>query len=250
MNKKTLHLWCAYPGDLLSEEVAQSCAALLSEEERARAEKFRFSRHRREALASRALVRIALSHYYPLPPASWQFTANAHGKPSAVPDCGLRFNLSNTVGLVACLIAEGSEVGVDAESHARAEKIMELAPKAFSTREQAQLEDLYGAEKQDRALSLWTLKEAYIKARGLGLSLPLDSFSFVFGGAEKIRLELDPDVDAEPERWRFCLLNHAGHRIAVIAEQPVADDLEVWEARPVLAPPVRVAIGCDGWFPR
>lgn len=173
MNKKTLDLWCAYLDDLLCEEVAQSCAALLSEEERARAERFRFSRHRREALASRALVRIALSHYYPLPPEAWQFTVNAHGKPSADPDCSLRFNLSNTVGLVVCLIAEGSEVGVDAEPHARAKKILELAPKAFSAYEQAQLEDLHGAEKQDRALSLWTLKEAYIKARGNGCEIDL-----------------------------------------------------------------------------
>jgi hypothetical protein len=84
----------------------------------------------------------------------------------------------------------------------------------------------------------------------MGLSLPLGSFSFVFGGPEGIHLEVDPNVDDATERWRFCLLDHAGHRIAVIAERVAADDLEVWEARPVLAPPVRVSVGCNGWFPR
>jgi 4'-phosphopantetheinyl transferase len=250
MDKKTLHLWYSYPGDLLSDDVVRACSALLSEEELARAGRFRFGRHRRESLATRALVRTALSHYRPLSPADWRFTANAHGKPGVDPDCGLRFNLSNTVELVVCLIAEGSDVGVDAESHARAMEILDLAPKVFSTREQAQLNDLPEAEKQDRALSLWTLKEAYVKARGLGLSLPLCSFSFVFGGPEVIHLEVNPELGDDPERWRFCLLNHAGHRIAVIAERAAANNLEVWEARSVLAPPVRVFVECDGWFPR
>jgi len=71
-------------------------------------------------------------------------------------------------------------------------QIMELVPKVFSPVEQAQLAALADAEKLDRALSLWTLKESYIKARGLGLLVPLDEFSFVFGGAEGIRLEIDP----------------------------------------------------------
>ena len=248
MNNKPLDLWCACPDDLLSQPVAAACAALLSEDEQARWKRFRFARHAREFLATRALVRTALSHYHPIAPEAWRFQVNAHGKPAVEPACGLRFNLSNSPGLVVCLISQGAEVGVDVEPCERAEKIAALAPDVFSPRELAQLEALHGPERADRALSLWTLKEAYIKARGLGLSLPLDRFSFLFGGAEGIHL--DPDLGDQAGRWRFCLLDHANHRIALMAAQPAAPVLQIWESRLFSAPPQQLPGGGETWFPR
>jgi len=249
MDKKPLHLWYAYPKDL-NEAVAQACAPLLSEDERAQWQTFRFDRHRREYLTTRALVRTALSHYHPLAPQSWRFQTNPYGKPTIDPDCGLRFNLSNSPDLVVCLIAQGAEVGVDAEPIERAEKVAELAPEVLSPLELVQLEALRGLERLDRILSLWTLKEAYIKARGMGLSLPLSKISFLFGGVEGVRLELDQRLDAEPgSRWQFCLFEHAGHRIALMAERAAVPDLQAWEARPLLAPPTRLAAVGERWFP-
>jgi 4'-phosphopantetheinyl transferase len=250
MDQQTLCLWSAYPDDVRPEEIAQACARLLNEEELAHWHAFPFDRHRREYLTTRALVRTALSHYRPLAPEAWRFELNAHGKPSVAPECGLRFNLSNCPALVVCLIAQGTEVGVDAEPCENAEKIAQLAPEVFSPLELAQLEDLRGAAKLDRALSLWTLKEAYIKARGLGLSLPLNRFSFLFGGVEGIRLELDPSLsDESGHRWRFCLLERAGHRIALMAGHATAPELQQWDARPVLAPPTLLTAGAQRWFP-
>lgn len=135
MDKETLHLWCAYPDDLLDDEAARVCLQLLSEDELARWQSFKFDRHRREYLATHALVRTALSHYHALPPEVWRFQFNAYGKPSVDPACGLRFNLSNSLGLVVCLIGEGAEVGVDVESHERAGSIAELGPRMFSPQE-------------------------------------------------------------------------------------------------------------------
>jgi 4'-phosphopantetheinyl transferase len=249
MDKKPLYLWCAYPDDLLAEGVAEACAALLSEEERAQVHRFKFERLRREALTTRALMRIALSYGQNLPPQAWQFSLNAHGKPAIEPQGGLHFNLSNSAGLVVCLVADGAEVGVDVEAFERADEILELAPDVFSTAEQAQLETLPNAEKLDRALSLWTLKESYIKARGMGLALPLDKFSFLFD-AGGIRLEIDPSLGDQPDRWRFCLLNHSGHRIAAMVERAASCEIELLEARPVLAPPVRLGGVGAQWFPR
>ena len=248
MDKKPLHLWYAHPEDV-TEAITQACTPLLSEDERAQWQTFRFDRHRREYLTTRALVRTALSHYHPLAPEAWRFQTNPHGKPTVDPDCGLRFNLSNSLGLVVCLVAQGAEVGVDAEPIEHAEKVAELAPEVFSPLELAQLEALRGPEKLDRALSLWTLKEAYVKARGVGLSLPLNKFSFLFGGVEGIRLELDPCLSTEPARWRFCLVEYAGHRIALMAERATVPELQVWEVRPLLAPPTRLAAGGERWFP-
>jgi len=70
-------------------------------------------------------------------------------------------------GLVVCLVAQGAEVGVDLESYERAGEIAELSERVFSPLELAQLEELHGSEKTNRALCLWTLKEAYLKAQGM-----------------------------------------------------------------------------------
>jgi 4'-phosphopantetheinyl transferase len=245
-DRNALHLWCAYPDDLLNEEVAQACASLLSEEERARWQAFKFERLQREYLTTRALVRTALSNYKQISPAAWRFSLNDYGKPAIDPADDLQFNLSNSSGLVVCLIGKGSDVGVDVEPSERAGQIAEVAHRVFSARELAQLATLTGDERLDRGLSLWTLKEAYIKARGMGLSLPLDKISFVFD-AEGVRLELDRSLNDEPGRWRFCLLDHAGHRVALMTEGDADPVLEIWDAHPLVSPPARIANSGARW---
>jgi 4'-phosphopantetheinyl transferase len=249
MNKDTLQLWLAYPDDVLDRGVAEACERLLSEEERARWEGFKFDRLRREYLATRALVRTALADNHPIAPEGWRFRSNEYGKPAAEPGVGIHFNLSNSRELVVCLIARGAEVGVDVEPFTRASGILEVAPRVFSELERRQLDGLGDRERLARGVSLWTLKEAYIKARGMGLSLPLDKISFVFGGAQEIRLELDRSLKDEPSRWRFCLLDHAGHRVALMVERTADAELEIWEARPLLAEPTRLADLSPRWLP-
>jgi 4'-phosphopantetheinyl transferase len=152
--------------------------------------------------------------------------------------------------LVVCLIAKGTEVGIDLESYARSKEIVDLAGEVFSPLELNQLEALRGNEKLDRALSLWTLKEAFIKARGAGLSLPLGKVSFLFDDADHISMELDPCLCDEPDRhWRFCVLDHAGHRIALVADQTTISELQLWELQPLLAPPKRLPDRDVIWFP-
>ncbi|MGO9340071.1 MAG: 4'-phosphopantetheinyl transferase family protein [Terracidiphilus sp.] len=249
MDKETLHLWYAYPDDLLDEKAAQACARVLSDDERARWQRFKFEKHRREYLATHALARIALSHSHALPPEAWQFRLNAYGKPSINPECGLRFNLSNSQSLVICLISEGAEVGVDVEACARARTICEVGPRVFSPKELAQLEALHEDERPERALRLWTLKEAYIKARGMGLALPLNKFSFLFEDANSIRMEMDPTLNDSPERWRFYLFEHAAHCIALMVENRDVPQLNVWETRLLPSAPTRLATGREQWFP-
>lgn len=239
-NNRALHLWCAYPNDILEAPAAAACAALLSQDERGRWQRFLFEANRREFLATHALARTALSHYRPVAPQAWRFQVNDYGKPAIEPDCGLRFNLSNSPGLVVCLVAEGAEVGVDVEPVSRADKIAEVAHKVFSAAERAQLQALPAAERLDRGVSLWTLKESYIKGRGMGLSLPLEKISFLFDAAGGARMVLDPALGDEPGRWRFRQVDYAGHRIAVMADAPIEHPLEIWEVRLPLSAPMRV----------
>ena len=249
MDKAALQLWFAYPDDVLDRGVAEGCERLLSEEERSRWAGFKSDRLQREYLATRALVRTALSHNHPMAAEAWHFRSNEYGKPAVEPGVDIDFNLSNSRELVVCLIARRAEVGVDVEPFMRASAIAEVAPRVFSPLERRQLNWLADRERLDRGVSLWTLKEAYIKARGMGLSLPLDKISFVFGAAEEIRLELDPALNDEASRWRFCLLDHAGHCVALMVERTADAELEIWEARPLLAEPTRLADLSPRWLP-
>jgi 4'-phosphopantetheinyl transferase len=244
-----LHLWYAYPADLADPAIAQACAALLSDDERARAARFRFERGRQEFLCSHALARLALSHRYPLPPQSWSYSFNARGKPSPIPECGLRFNQSDSPGLAVCLTAQHVEVGVDVEAFSRAQQILGLASYVFSTAEQEQLQSVPAASRPARALTLWTLKEGYIKARGMGLALPLRKISFLFGGTEQIHLELDAALNDDPARWRFCLLNHVEHRIALVVDAAAPAIVEILAAHPLFAAPTSLSSAAEAWFP-
>jgi 4'-phosphopantetheinyl transferase len=250
MAQDSLNLWCAFPDDLLNEEAAESCVRLLSDDERARWQRFRFDEHRREYLATHALARIALSHHHPMAPDAWRFSSNEFGKPAIDPECDLRFNLSNSLGLVVCLIGEGTEVGVDVEPRTRAGSIAEVGPRMFSQKEQTQLEALPDEAKPERALHLWTLKEAYIKARGMGLALPLNQFSFVFKEGGSIYMEIDPSLGDEPERWRFCLLEQAGHGIALMAENGNERELRGWEVRFPFSALQRLDLSQQRWHPQ
>jgi len=235
----TVNLWYARPKHLPAQATAEDWKNILTAEERARSRAFRFEKHRREYIVTRLLVRNALSHYHPAPPQTWNFRTNRYGKPSVDPDCGLRFNLSNSSELVVCLMGDEVEVGVDIEPHDRAMEVAKLAREIFSSLELEQIETLSEQEKFNRALSLWTLKESYIKARGLGLSLPLKSFSFVFGQSDRFHLELDPGLADDPANWRFRLLNLAEHRVAVAVRSDLDPHVNIWEARPPLYVPVR-----------
>lgn len=237
-NPGALQLWCAFPDDLLDPAAADRCAALLTEEERARWQRFRLERSRREYLTTHALARTALSHYRPIAPEDWRFVTNAYGKPALAPECGLRFNLSNSVGLAVCLALDAPvEVGVDVEAWRRAAEIAEVEYKVFSAAELAQVDALPETERPDRYLSLWTLKEAYIKARGMGMALPLREISFLFDRAGDVRLEVSEGVDEDASRWRFRRLDHSGHRVAMVWEGSSGRGLELWEARPPGSPP-------------
>lgn len=255
-----LQLWFAHPSDLTEPEVKEACIAILDEAERARAARFKFERHRREYLATHALTRAALSHAHALPPQSWSFRCNKFGKPFPIPECALRFNQSNSVELAVCLVVLADppssgpmEVGVDVESFARAAEIVPLAQRVFSMAEREQLETLPAAERPERALSLWTFKEAYIKARGMGLSLPLQKISFLFDEAnshapQMIRFEAESGVDDDPTRWRFCRFDHAGHRVALAVDAAAVCIPEIFESRPPLALPTRLELGAPVWF--
>jgi 4'-phosphopantetheinyl transferase len=216
------HLWVARPEEL---EASAEALALMDPDESTRQKRFIFPQHRHEYLATRVLVRRVLGSYLDVPPASLRFVSNEHGRPELdVPGSPLRFNLSNTPGLVVCLVSAHHEVGVDTELRARAASILNIANTVFAEAELRELLALEGDAQAHRAVTLWTLKEAYIKARGMGLALPLEKFAFQF--ANDVRIDIDPSLKDEGSRWQFRTLELGAHlvstAIACTADEPVA----------------------------
>jgi 4'-phosphopantetheinyl transferase len=177
---------------------------LLSDDERARGDRYLFERNRHEHVVAHALKRLCLSRYAGVDPRAWRFVVGERGKPEiAEPASALRFNLSHTDGLVACLVAEGIDVGVDVETTARRTDTDAIASRFFAEPEVAALLALPASEHKRRFFEYWTLKEAYIKARGLGLAIPLGDFWFTLAPGAPPAIGLAPALDDRPERWRF-----------------------------------------------
>jgi len=220
-----VHLWVASPEQCQRPDLIETYSSWLDDQERVRYGRFRFPQHRLEYLAAHALLRSCLSRYGERQPWEWGFSTDPHGRPEIQMDQGvppLRFNLSHTTGLVTCAVTRSADVGVDVEQVMRQGDLGAIAPSSFAPQELTELNRLEGMAWRDRFFDLWTLKEAYIKARGLGLSLPLQQFAFRFESDEVGPIEFDSDLESPPpEDWKFGLLNPTPHhRLAVAVRCP------------------------------
>ena len=212
---------------------ASTVAALetrLSADERVRRDRYVRDDDRRTFVVARALVRAVLSEHGPTAPSEWQFETNAHGCPSVVDaQAGsprLCFNVSHTTGLVTLAVARGHRVGVDVEDTRRVVR-HDVAGHHFAPAEVADLRALPAAEQPRGFFEYWTLKEAYIKARGLGLAIPLADFAFVLRPPSPPVVTFVDGFDDDAARWQFWQAwPTADHRIGLAIER-TGRDLDV-----------------------
>lgn len=201
-----IHLWQVFherdPHPALREEYG----ALLSAEERAREARFHFEPDRYRYRVTRALVRRALGGYLGIDPRACQFTDNGHGRPSIAnppgEDASLRFNLSHTRDLIVLAVTRGREIGVDVERMRGNLHTLDLAANYFADFESQHVAAAAASERDDLFYQFWTLKESYIKARGLGLSIPLGKFGFRLNAAGP-ELWIHPELGDDASRWAF-----------------------------------------------
>jgi len=178
---------------------------------------------RREALPepgnSRTLLRETLSRYAPVAPEDWRFRTGEHGKPEiAQPaQARLRFNLSHSDRLVACAVTLDHDIGVDVENTARACEPLELGERVFTDEENRALRALTGRARQRRFFELWTLKEAWLKARGSGFALDPRCVSFEIGESARIRARFHGPVRDDPAQWSFALLEPEPGQLMALA---------------------------------
>ncbi|MEA2954317.1 MAG: 4-phosphopantetheinyl transferase [Alphaproteobacteria bacterium] len=160
---------------------------VLSAQERERAARFRFERDRRRYILRHGKLRELLSDYLNCAPSRLRFTYNPFGKPS-VAGGDLRFNVSHSHGTALFVFARGVEVGCDIERRDPRFVCDQIPERFFSALEVQTLRSLPASSQTQAFFNCWTRKEAYIKARGYGLSLPLDSFDVSLAPDEPVLL--------------------------------------------------------------
>lgn len=232
-------VWYVFPSAIRNPELLDGYRAILSDDEISRYERFWFDRDRHLHLVAWALVRTMLSSYADVSPEAWEFRTNRHGRPEIsgpASTTALRFNLSHTRGLIACIVAPELDVGVDVEDRRRDTSGPAIASRFFSAREVAALERLPGDEQSATFFEYWTLKEAYIKAIGVGISLGLGRFSFELDD-RGLRVD-DParrpptisfdGLDDDPATWQFAQFEPTPHHaMAVAIRRGDAENLEI-----------------------
>ena len=174
---------------------------LLDSEEQVRAKRFHFDHDRRRFVLAHGALRTILGRFRQCLAADLCFVRSTHGKPALMPPHALEFNLSHSADLALCAVAATGELGVDVECH-RSVDSAALAQRFFSSSEAGRLAQLDGSALQAAFFACWTRKEAYIKAKGLGLSLPLDQFT----------VSTEPDVPPRLESSCFAPADVAAYR--------------------------------------
>jgi 4'-phosphopantetheinyl transferase len=148
----------------------------------------------------------------------------------------LVFNVSRTHGRVVCLVAWRRQIGVDVEDASRSIETTEIAERFFSTAEIRDLRALPPSQQRIRFFAYWTLKESYVKARGVGLSIPLEKFSFNITQRDSIRVRLDASLQDDPHSWQFWPVTLGNrHPVAVAIFRKNETDLKI-QVREVIPP--------------
>ncbi len=194
--------------DEIDEAVLGGLRALLSVAEREQQTRFYFADDRKRYLATRAAVRCVLSRYAPVAPAEWVFASNCYGRPQIADRHAeastLSFNVSHARGLIVLGGAQRRALGVDVEQTAMQQtSLLEIAQRFFAPAEVTELARVSPERSQQRFFEYWTFKESYIKARGMGLSVPLEQFSFHYPDEDTVRLAIDPRLGDDPDLWHF-----------------------------------------------
>ncbi|MCE3608229.1 4'-phosphopantetheinyl transferase superfamily protein [Massilia sp. P8910] len=224
LTSQQIDIWLAFYQTITAPELQAALLELLNDAERQQQIRFYRPDDRLRYLVTRALVRTTLSRYAPVAPADWTFIPNEYGRPAIGnphPDArSLNFNVSHTRGLIALAVTRERVLGVDVENLATRQVSDGIAEHFFAPAEVAELATVPEDRRQDRFFEYWTFKEAYIKARGMGLSIPLDRFSFHFPDERKVALAVDPELSDDGARWRFWQFRPTPeHLLALCAER-------------------------------
>jgi len=189
----------------LSTDLLRSLESSLSADELQRAARFHFPSDRDRFIAAHGCLRHILARYLHCKPGQLSFSTGEYGKPALLPPQKIDFNLSHSGGYALIVTARERKVGVDVERVRDDMELENIADRYFSPGEVSELMTLPPEQRAAAFFNCWTRKEAYIKAHGLGLSLPLDRFDVSLDETAVLRATR-PDP-SEAARWTLLSLD-------------------------------------------
>jgi 4'-phosphopantetheinyl transferase len=224
-----VHVWRMSLG--LPSSQVETLRQTLAPDELSRASRFRFEKERRRFIVARGMLRRILGRYLGVDPGQLGFSYTDYGKPALISPSRpqtLNFNLSHSHQLALIAITDQRQVGIDVEHVRPIPDLEDLAQRFFSAQENAALQALPEEEKLRGFFNCWTRKEAYIKARGEGLSLPLGQFDVSLTPGEPARLLSVRGAPREAARWSLLDLVPAPGYVAALAVEGHASQLSQW----------------------
>lgn len=232
LSENEVHVWRA--ALKVSVLVLPDLQRLLSEEEVTRAQRFYFEKDCRHFIVAHGVLRIILGRYLNADPSQLRFCYNAYGKPSLdfpFDKSKLNFNFSHSHEIALYAFTYAKQIGIDVEYMRSDIEYERLAKHNFSPKEQATLHALPEALKQQAFFNCWTRKEAYIKARGTGLSLPLDLFDVSLRPGEPAALLSSREDPQESVRWSLYDLAPDSGYAGTLAVERSGRHLSCWQWR-------------------
>ncbi|MBW5802566.1 4'-phosphopantetheinyl transferase superfamily protein [Coxiella endosymbiont of Ornithodoros amblus] len=214
-----VHVWCVFL-DRPTQGIEKKWK-ILSPGEQARADRFMQSEHRRRFVTSHAALHSILVSYLPELKGRVRFCYNHHGKAYLKDSPSLQFNLSDSRAFALCAITRNREVGIDIEFMKPGVHAEQIAERFFSPEESQTLKELPAEARLEGFYRIWTLKEAYIKAIGQGLSFHLQKFT-TDAKAEKDALLWVQGEPEAPAQWSLSPLRSAkGYMAALAVQAPI-----------------------------
>lgn len=204
---------------------------ILSPDETARADRFHFEVDRQRSIIGRAYLRVLLGQVLDMPADELQFEYDEFGKPALIPSQrrALEFNVSHSGEMILTAITMGRAVGVDVEKIRTDLDPNSIATQFFSAREREILASLPRPARYRAFFACWTRKEAYLKAKGVGLSLPLNQFDVSFLPDEEPRLLATRPDPAEAQNWALWALDLSSDYAAALAVSGSGRKLKCWK---------------------
>ena len=234
-----IQVFLATPEALLGRQPVHDALPFLDEQDRSHIARFRFTRDQDIAAASRLLQRLAVAHCARMAPEAVgdiRFSNEPGARPVVMAPASAQafcFSAANTRGMVACAVSATNNLGLDVEE-IKEKLAPELVDHCCTAEERAELWSLPEQERRKAFFQLWTLKESYLKARGIGLEVSPHLIGFV-GSARSVGplFQADPGVEPHPAHWHFRTLDAgSGHAAALCIhsalEPPTVD---VWRAQ-------------------
>ena len=230
VSSNEVHVWRASLD--LPVSCVQSLQHTLAADELSRAERFYFQKDRQHFIVTRGLLRAILSRYLDIEPGQLRFCYSPYGKPALATTPGQEtpsFNVSHSHGLALYAVTRGREIGIDLERVRADLDCEQIAARFFSPRENAVLRALPAKLKPEAFFNCWTRKEAYIKARGGGLSFPLDQFDVSLAPGEPTTLLNTRGDPQEATRWSLRTLTPGPGYVAALAVEGHGWRLACWQ---------------------